>query len=453
MFAVEPVRRRLYQAPLLLLAAASLSSCAHLWSSTLPELNMVPPPGSDAVDPRQPVVIEAKGHGVRLVRVDLQDNTGKMIPGKLQDRRFTATLPAAYGMGYRVRAVAENAFPGQRLRQEMQFRTLAMPVLEGPARRPLAADRSVTLRFDRPVGTIRPADGLSAEIYPDERRQTFRIVFPRDSTGEPFSVTLNWETSTRVALPPLTLELTAAPALKAEMNLQGRTEVGIALPLSLAFSAPLADRDRVSQQIRVQTADGVAVTGRWQWIDGWRLRFTPHPHWPPSSEVVVSAQPAGVRTVTGDTLESPTLGRFTTGPDRRIEVDLSGQRAVALERGRTVRTFRISTGKAATPTVTGTFYIYARFPLKTMRSDAKPGEPGHYVVENVPYAQYFYKDYALHGAWWHNGFGRPASHGCINMATRTRNRRWPNSPEDAGWLYEWASLGVPVTVYGKTPGL
>ena len=158
-----------------------------------------------------------------------------------------------------------------------------------------------------------------------------------------------------------------------------------------------------------------------------------------------------MQTTDGGTLEAATLGSFTTGPDRRIAVYLDSQRAVALEDGQVVRSFKVSTGKPATPTVTGSFYIYARYPLKTMKSDAKPGEPGHYVVENVPYAQYFHKDYALHGAWWHNGFGRPASHGCVNLATRTRNRRWPNAPEDAGWLYEWASLGVPVTVYAKTP--
>jgi hypothetical protein len=37
------------------------------------------------------------------------------------------------------------------------------------------------------------------------------------------------------------------------------------------------------------------------------------------------------------------------------------------------------------------------------------------------------------------------------MSTREMNKRWPNAAEDAGWLYSWASLGVPVTVLKDNP--
>ena len=127
----------------------------------------------------------------------------------------------------------------------------------------------------------------------------------------------------------------------------------------------------------------------------------------------------------------------------------------AVENGEVVRAFRVSTGKPKTPTVTGNFYIYDRYRHKTMRSDAgvHPGQHGYYQVDDVPYTQFFHKDYAFHGAFWHNGFGHTASHGCVNMATKDKNRRWPNAPEDAGWLFRWAGLGVPVTVYGKSPSV
>jgi len=49
---------------------------------------------------------------------------------------------------------------------------------------------------------------------------------------------------------------------------------------------------------------------------------------------------------------------------------------------------------------------------------------------------YFYRDYGLHGTYWHNDFGRPKSHGCVNMRTK-----------DAKWLFEWASPSLPK---GKT---
>jgi len=80
----------------------------------------------------------------------------------------------------------------------------------------------------------------------------------------------------------------------------------------------------------------------------------------------------------------------------------------------------------------------------------KPGEKGYYEVKDVPFAQYFHEGYAFHGAFWHNSFGQPASHGCINLATQKQNSR-AGVNEDAGWLYQWASLGVPVTVYRNSP--
>jgi lipoprotein-anchoring transpeptidase ErfK/SrfK len=48
---------------------------------------------------------------------------------------------------------------------------------------------------------------------------------------------------------------------------------------------------------------------------------------------------------------------------------------------------------------------------------------------------YFYKGYGIHGTYWHNNFGVPMSHGCVNMRT-----------SDAGWLYYWASEGTLVHV-------
>ena len=50
-----------------------------------------------------------------------------------------------------------------------------------------------------------------------------------------------------------------------------------------------------------------------------------------------------------------------------------------------------------------------------------------YNLPNVPYVMYFYQDYGLHGAYWHNNFGHPMSHGCINERIT-----------DAKALYDWA---------------
>jgi hypothetical protein len=109
-------------------------------------------------------------------------------------------------------------------------------------------------------------------------------------------------------------------------------------------------------------------------------------------------------------------------------VDLSEQRLYAFEGDQMVRTTLISSGRWPYPTVTGTFHVYLRFKSTRMRG------PG-YDLPNVPYTMYFFKGYGLHGTYWHNNFGTPMSHGCVNMPT----------PE-AEWAYYWSDYGTPVVV-------
>lgn len=117
-------------------------------------------------------------------------------------------------------------------------------------------------------------------------------------------------------------------------------------------------------------------------------------------------------------------------PEKWISVDLDHQRLYAWQGNRLLKRFAISSGKSATPTVTGVFRIWAKIAAQTMQGGSRAAGD-YYSLPNVQWVQYFYRDYALHGAYWHNRFGIPTSHGCINL----RN-------SDAQWLYEWASPSV-----------
>jgi lipoprotein-anchoring transpeptidase ErfK/SrfK len=112
-----------------------------------------------------------------------------------------------------------------------------------------------------------------------------------------------------------------------------------------------------------------------------------------------------------------------------IDVDLSQQRTYAYEGDTLVNSFLVSTGTWQTPTVTGKYKIWIK-----LRSAAMSG-PGYYLP-NVPYIMYFYKSYGLHGTYWHNNFGTPMSHGCVNL-----------SIPDAQWLYNFSSVGTVVNVH------
>jgi lipoprotein-anchoring transpeptidase ErfK/SrfK len=112
-----------------------------------------------------------------------------------------------------------------------------------------------------------------------------------------------------------------------------------------------------------------------------------------------------------------------------FDVDLSEQRMYAYEGDTLVRTFVVSTGTWQTPTITGKFKVWIKLKSAPMSG------PGYYLPD-VPYIMYFSGDYGIHGTYWHNNFGVPMSHGCVNL-----------SIADAEWAYNFASVGTVVNVH------
>jgi len=121
-------------------------------------------------------------------------------------------------------------------------------------------------------------------------------------------------------------------------------------------------------------------------------------------------------------VSAPTAGKW-------IEIRLASQSLVAYEGQRPVYWATVSTGTYRTPTPKGRFRIYSK-----LRSGTMVG-PGYYLP-NVPYIMNFYGGYSIHGTYWHNSFGWPMSHGCVNMRI-----------SDAQWLYNWAPIGTLVVIH------
>ncbi len=122
--------------------------------------------------------------------------------------------------------------------------------------------------------------------------------------------------------------------------------------------------------------------------------------------------------------------QYPTQTERWIEVDLSEQLAVAYEGTIPIRAFVISSGVGNTPTVTGTFRIWAKIAMQDMSGGSR-ASGSYYHLEDVQNVQYFFKNYAFHGTYWHNNFGTPMSRGCVNL-----------TEEDAAWLFDWTSPAV-----------
>jgi lipoprotein-anchoring transpeptidase ErfK/SrfK len=160
--------------------------------------------------------------------------------------------------------------------------------------------------------------------------------------------------------------------------------------------------------------------------------FTPTPtHTPPPTETpTASPTPRSVLPTAPPLPPTATLAPLSVHSNVRwIDVDLSHQRLTAYEGQTVVRTTLVSTGLARTPTPVGRYQIQTK-----LRHDDMSGSG--YYLPNVPYTMYFYRGYALHGTYWHNNFGHPMSHGCINLPT----------PE-AEWLFNWAEVGTLVHIH------
>jgi LysM repeat protein len=125
----------------------------------------------------------------------------------------------------------------------------------------------------------------------------------------------------------------------------------------------------------------------------------------------------------------PTVPMGQFGP-KWVDVDISTQTMTAFEGQVPVYTSKMSSGRTRYPTVEGTYRVYAKYVQTRMQG----GEGAdYYNIPDVPYTLYFYSGYALHGAYWHNNFGTPQSHGCVNL------------PVDAArWVFEWAPIGTMV---------
>ena len=129
--------------------------------------------------------------------------------------------------------------------------------------------------------------------------------------------------------------------------------------------------------------------------------------------------------------------------NRWIDINLFEQTVAVYQNNRLVFATVISSGINPFWTRPGLFQIYQKLESTRMSGSFEPDRSDYYNLEDVPWTMYYDEARALHGAYWHTGYGFPRSHGCVNM-----------SPGDAQWLFHWATEGDWVYVSdpsGQTP--
>jgi lipoprotein-anchoring transpeptidase ErfK/SrfK len=187
----------------------------------------------------------------------------------------------------------------------------------------------------------------------------------------------------------------------------------------------------IARRARVEIAEEQTV-GKKRWL---RVTATP-----PAADA--AGQPS---TVTGwvsadgvnevRKLERPST--VSASADKWIDVDLGEQVLVAYENDKPVFATLISSGRAiATPM--GTYPVWAKASAITMKN--QPYEDKGYFVNKVPWSTFFQWHNAIHGAYWHDRFGVPKSHGCVNV-----------SPLDAKHIFDWVTPAMPPGWSGWRP--
>jgi len=134
-------------------------------------------------------------------------------------------------------------------------------------------------------------------------------------------------------------------------------------------------------------------------------------------------------------LELTPLSQHVPSEDKLVEVRLNDQLLMAYEKNQLVYATRISTGgrlrSGTYTTPEGDYITYHKRPTRHMAAGdlASSG----FDLPGVPWVTYIKENgTSFHGTYWHNDYGRPRSHGCINM-----------TPQAAKWLYRWTTPTVP----------
>lgn len=188
--------------------------------------------------------------------------------------------------------------------------------------------------------------------------------------------------------------------------------------------------ERLRTGVVLEVADTVTVDGH-EW---YKIGFSTELRYPErvTGDLFVSADVVEVFFNEGDKL----LGKETPKTDKRIVVDLSQETLYAYDGDTLFMQESISTGLELTPTSPGTFSVYKKTPSRYMQGPIPEVSDQYYDLPGVPWNLYFtYGGAVIHGAYWHDHFGQPWSHGCVNLP-----------PQKAKELYLWADVGTKVIV-------
>ena len=418
-----------------------------------PKIKMSPEPGSRDVPVGKQLEISSSWlrgsiESVAVKEISL-DATGapvseKSLEGKLNssifitddggpvflqpDSRYEVTVDAS---------LTELSFTGPERRQVTEhysFQTITTPA-------PLFAGGVQVVELGKPiiVEFNTPIEAFSYEIKPqlnstwqlDASNPTRAFIFFEGyEQGQKFELTINQAIAENgVTLQkPYTQVIATTDPLKV-VFVPGDGEAGVRLGErpELTFSEDIRNPEIVESLVSLEPA----TLGGWKWVAPNKLEFQPLSDWTQGAKITIRLKGGteGLRGVSGSYLRQDVESTFTTKPSKLIEANLAEQKVYLYDNDKLVRTIVISSGSKATPSLVGTYAVYAKAEKLDMRGEG-------YFAPNVPWVLMFNGDYTIHGNYWATTFGTPSSHGCIGMPV-----------SEAQYLYDWTPVGTLVNIH------
>jgi lipoprotein-anchoring transpeptidase ErfK/SrfK len=149
------------------------------------------------------------------------------------------------------------------------------------------------------------------------------------------------------------------------------------------------------------------------------------------------------------------LSSTVPSAEKRIRVHLNDQTLIAYEADTPVYMMKVSSGTRMSSgeylTPTGKLYTNFKRPSRHMVG-GDPDLNNFFDLPGIPWVSFINEaGISFHGTYWHNDFGKPRSHGCINLPSPAAKwiYRWtlPAVPFDREWIYKLSATLVDISVY------
>ncbi|MDI1465876.1 Ig-like domain-containing protein [Catellatospora sp. KI3] len=216
-------------------------------------------------------------------------------------------------------------------------------------------------------------------------------------------------------------------------------EYGVAMPVVVEFTKPIADSARAAVEKRLFVTTDPPQPGIWHWTGPQQVMYRAPEYWQPGTKIKVRVAFEGVPLGGGRYGDQDRYGEGNISKDRvELFVDNANKQMRVMKNGTLLKTLPVSLGKASTPSSSGTMVIMDKLVKTVFDTTGQPGVD-HYRVD-IEYAQRLtWNGEYIHAAPWsvqHQG-KRNVSHGCVNV-----------SMANAKYLFNLTRIGDPVTVKG-----